>query len=138
MGMNDSISTAVRKDAPAIFLEDTLRTAIHRMTETRSSSLVVKNGLEVVGIVSITDLITSVANNQDLDGTGISRFMTSCRLTDKGATQSPCIQVAENETVKTALMIMEKAGVHNLLVADANGQTIGMASAGDLLKLAIS
>jgi CBS domain-containing protein len=138
MGLKDTISSAVLRNAPTVSLEESLRTAIHKMVETGSSALAVRADSNLVGIVSITDLVTSAANDRNLDETRVSRFMTSCRLTDKGATQDPCIQVNEDETVGTALAVMEKAGVHNLLVSGGNGETIGMISAQGLLKLAIS
>jgi CBS domain-containing protein len=138
MGMNDTISAAIRKEAPTVSLDDSLRTAIQRLTTLRGDGLVVKADGHVVGIVTTLDLMRSIVNDADLDESRVSQYMTACQLIDKRATKVPCVQVDENETVRMALSVMDEAGVHNMLVSGNGGEAIGLVSAQDLLKLAIS
>jgi CBS domain-containing protein len=138
MGMNDTISAAIRKEAPAVGLDDTLRTAIQRLTETDSDGLMVSVDGHVAGVITTFDLMRSIVNNADLDQTRVSQFMTACQLIDRRATKTPCVQVDENESVRMALAVMDEAGVHNMLVSGSTGQAMGLVSARDLLRLAIS
>jgi CBS domain-containing protein len=138
MGMNDTIGAAVQKNGPTVSLDDSLRTAIRKLAETRATGLVVKADGRVMGIITSRDLMRSVVNKADLDATKVSQFMTACELIDKKATKSPCVQVDENESVAMALAVMDEAGVHNLLVSGSTGEAIGMVSAQELLKLAAS
>lgn len=138
MGMNETISSAVEKNGPTVSLDDSLRTAIATMAEASATGLVVKAGDQVVGIITTLDLMRSVVNKADLDGTKVSQFMTACELIGTKAIKSPCVQVDENESVAVALEVLDQAGVHNLLVSGGSGNAIGMISAQDLLKLAIS
>lgn len=138
MGLTATIGVAVKKDAPAVSLDDTLRTAIQKMTSTGCSALVVKSGADLVGVVSEMDLLDSIVRHDDLDATRVARFMTPCEIISSKAAVSPCVQLDENEKVQDALATMHKAGTHHLLVAGAGSKPIGMISVADLLKLAIS
>ncbi|MEW6500618.1 MAG: cyclic nucleotide-binding/CBS domain-containing protein [Thermodesulfobacteriota bacterium] len=138
MGLTATIGAAVKKDAPAVSLDDTLRAAIRKMTAAGCSALVVRSGAELVGVVTEMDLLDSIVRHDDLDGTRVSRFMTSCELITGKAACSPCVQLDENEPVQNALATMHKAGTHHLLVAGADNKAIGMISVADLLRLAIA
>lgn len=138
MGFNDSISAAIQKDTPAVGLEDSLRTAVRKMSDAGASAIIVQSGAELVGIVTVMDLMNSVCRNDDLDGTKVTSFMTACELITRVVARVPCIQLDEDESVKNALDIMNEAGVHDLLVSGGpQGKAIGMVSAADLLKIAV-
>lgn len=138
MGFADTIGSIIQKDSLAIEITDSLRAAIQKMTTANASGLIVKSGGELVGIVTVMDLMTSVAANDDLDTTTVSQFMTACELITDKTVKTPCVQLDEGQSVKDALAIMNEAGVHNLLVSGDNNEAIGMVSALSLLKLAIS
>ena len=138
MALTATIGAAVNREAPAVSLDDTLRTAIRQMTVARCSALMVKSGDEVVGVVTEMDLLEGLVRHDDLDATRVARFMTSCELITGRAACSPCVQLDENELVQDALATMHKAGMHHLLVAGDGNQALGMVSVADLLKLAIA
>lgn len=138
MGLTATIGVAVKKDAPAVSLDDSLRAAIQKMTAAGCSALVVKSGAELVGVVSEMDLLNSIVHHDNLDATKVARFMTPCEIISAKAAASPCVQLDENEKVQDALATMHNAGTHHLLVAGAGNKPIGMISVADLLKLAIS
>ena len=137
MGMNDPISPAVRGEFPSIGMQDSLRTAILRMSEKNTSALIVKHEEEVVGIVTDMDLMYGIVEGKDMDGPTAS-FMTACELITEKPTTSPCVQLHEGESVKNALEVMNTAGVHNLLVSCDMGMGTCMVTIRDLLKLAVS
>lgn len=138
MGLNDSISMAIINDKPTIAMEDSLRTAINKMVENKSTALAVKSGDELVGIVTEMDLMDCMSRNEDLDQTKANYCMTACELITQERTQTPCIQLAEDESVKFGLNLMAHAGVHHLLISGADDKAVGIVSSIDLLKVAIS
>ena len=138
MGFNDAIGAGVQKDAPFVGRSDSLRTVIKKMTDAKVTGLIVKSGTDVVGIITVRDVMNSVANNKDLDDTKVSDFMTSCELITDKSIKTPCVQLDEGQNVKDAIAIMNEAGVRNLLVTGDDNKAIGTISALTLLKMAIS
>ena len=138
MALHDTIKTAVNWHAESVDAGDSLRTTIRKMVDSKVSALVVKSGGEVAGVVTDMDLMRCVVQKKNLDTEKASRFMTACELiTAKGSEKTPCVQLDESESVENALMIMDTAGVHNLLVDGENHQA-GMVSIRDLLQFVIS
>lgn len=138
MALHDEIKTAVNWQAASVDAEDSLRTVIQKMVDSKVSALVVKSGGTIAGVVTDMDLMRCVVQKKDLDTEKASKFMTACELiTAEGAKKSPCAQLYETESVENALMIMDAAGVHNLLVSGDNQQA-GMVSIRDLLRFVIS
>jgi CBS domain-containing protein len=139
MSFTDFISAAIKKDIPTIKLDDTLRTAIEKMVEARTTALMVEAGGEFVGIVTDMDIMKSISDNDDPDQTRVAKFMTACELiTSKRTHQTPCVQLDETETVKMACGVMQLAGLHNILVTGKDDKPVGFVSSADLFKLAIS
>jgi CBS domain-containing protein len=139
MALTDFISTAIKKDIPTIKLDDTLRTAIEKMVSAGTSAIMVVSGGEFVGIVTDMDVMKSISDNEDLDQTRVSKFMTACELiTTKRTQQTPCVQLDETETVKMACGVMQLAGLHNILVTGKDDKPVGFVSTADLLKLALA
>lgn len=139
MGINESISAAVQRDVPFVGQDESLRSAIVKMADSAESAIIVKNGEDLVGVVTDMDLMSSVVDGDDLDSTPVARFMTACELITKKAAKIPCVQLDEGESIKNALDIMYEAGVHHLLVSGgSDDEVIGMVSAKSLLKIAAS
>jgi CBS domain-containing protein len=133
MSLNDPISVAMKKDTPAVAVDDTLRTVIKKMSDNGVTSLLVKSGKDLVGIVTEMDVMTSIVNKGDPDAVKVSGLMTACELITAQPATSPCVQLDEGETMMNALAIMREAGVRNLVVAD--GDTVkGIISARDILS----
>ena len=97
----------------------------------------VKMGEEVIGVLTDSDLMMCVDRSEDLDLTKASRCMTPCEMITGERSKSPCVQIDSTQTVKTALGVLNLAGVHHLLVTGEDDR-IGLVSIVDLLKLAIS
>ena len=134
MGLQDEIKTAVNWQAASVDAEDSLRTVIQKMVDSKVSALVVKSGETVSGVVTDMDLMRCVVEKMDLDEEKATNFMTACELiTAEGSKKSPCAQLYESESVENALMIMDAAGVHHLLVS-GDDQKAGMVSIPDLLR----
>ena len=138
MALHDAIKTAVNWRAASVDAEDSLRTVIQKMVDSKVSALVVKSGGSIIGVITDMDLMRSVVQKRDLDSEKAAAFMTVCEIiTAQGSKKTPCVQLDETESVENALMIMDTAGVHNLLVAGENQQA-GMVSIRDLLRFVVS
>jgi len=118
-------------------VEDNLQTAVRKMTTAAVTALIVESGGELVGIVTDMDIMHSVAASRNPTELKVADFMTACELITREGAKTPCIQLDEDQSIKSALEIMDEAGVHNLLVSGADGKVAGMVSASDLLKVAV-
>lgn len=138
MSLKDSISKAIKKDTPAVTLEDSLEIAIRKMVDGGCSALAVKSGNELIGIVTDMDIMESIRRNGLTGGVNVADFMVKCELLSQKGTKSPCVQLDEDESVENALKLMAGAGVHHLLVSGANNKAMGIVSSQALLKLVLS
>lgn len=138
MGMKDEIKNAVNWNAPAVDAAESMRTAIRKMAANHASALAVTSDGKVVGVLTDMDLMMAVDGNNDLDATRAAGCMTACELLQGQAVKSPCAQLDSSQTVENALGVMNKAGVHHLVISDPEKDRIGVVSIVDLLKQAIS
>lgn len=137
MGLNTEIKNAVNWEAPAVAMDDSLRIVIQKMVDSKRSSVLVKTGDDVVGIVTDMDILGSIARYDDLDGTKVSGFMTGCELILGSAVKSPCVQLDSEQSVGDAIGVMNAAGVHHLVVSGDKETCTGVVSVLDLLEMAI-
>ncbi len=130
-----SISEAIVRDYPAIRREDTLGTAIKLMAQNNSSALVVEEEVGLIGLVTITDVMHSLAHGHDPHSTTIGSFMTQCDLISEQPTRNPCVQLDEHQDALSALKVMYEAGVHHLVVSGEDGRPAGIVSSLEIVRL---
>ena len=135
MGLDAEIKSVVNWDAPSVDINESLQKVIQHMVDYNTSALVVKMNDEVVGIVSDMDVMDCIINDKDQDAIKTSECMSACELIKDVGVKTPCAQLHESESAKSALMVMSSAGVHHLLIAGE--KKAGLVSVKDLLKLAI-
>ena len=138
--MSDSktIRSAVKRKLPAIGIDDTLETAFKTMAQFSTSALVVKVGEKLTGVVTITDIMYSLSNEDDIHETKVSSFMTECEFISNKAIRNPCVQLDEDEDAISAIKVMYEAGVNHLLVSGSKGEPVGMVSSMEIIKLLAS
>jgi CBS domain-containing protein len=129
------VKQAVKRKFPTIDIDDSLETAMQRMTENNVSVLAVKVGEELVGIATVWDVLNGLANNYERKTTSISTFMTKCEFNTDHSTKNSCIQLDEDEDAISAIKVMYEAGVNHLLVTGERGKPVGIVSSLDLVKL---
>jgi CBS domain-containing protein len=129
------IRQAIKRKFPAIGLDDSLATAIDTMTKADVSVLAVKSGEDIIGLVTATDIMFSLVNEDDNRQTKISSFMTQCEADVSKPTRNPCLQLDENEDALSAAKLMYNTGLNHLLVSGNNGEIVGIISSMDLIKL---
>lgn len=138
INQNTTIRSAVRRKYPAVAIDESLAAAMKIMSEANSSALVVKVGEELVGVVTIADIMHCLTTDNDFKETKISSFMTKCEFISPKGTRNPCAQLDENEDVMSAIKVMYEAGVNHLLVSGSKGEPVGMVSSLDIIKLLAS
>jgi CBS domain-containing protein len=129
------VKQAIKRKFPTIDIDDSLETAIERMAESNVSVLAAKVGEELIGIVTVWDVLNGLANNFDRKATSISTFMTKCDFNTDHSTKNSCIQLDEDEDVISAIKVMYEAGVNHLLVTGERGKPVGIVSSLELIKL---
>jgi len=130
-----TIRQAIKRKFPKIDMDDNLETALKMMTEANVSVLAVKDGEELIGLITVSDVMFSLAHEDDFKETKISSFMTKCEFDTTGETKNPCIQLDEDEDALSAVKLMYEAGVNNLLISGVNGKAVGIVSSLELVKL---
>jgi predicted transcriptional regulator len=132
---NKTIKMAINRKFPKINYEDNLETAIKTMTAHDVSVLAVKAGEELVGLVTVSDVMSCLAEGHGLQETKLSEFMTTCEFDISKETRNPCLQLDEEQDALSAVKVMHEAGVNHLLVSGADNKAVGIVSSLDLVKL---
>lgn len=132
------VKQAITRKFPAIASNESVERAIQIMAEANASVLAVKSGDELTGMITVSDVLQSLANDYDLKKTEVSTFMTECRIDKKDSKQHPCIQLDENQDVISAIKVMYDGAINHLLVTGENNKPLGIVSSMDLVKLIAS
>lgn len=135
MTENKVIRQAIQRTFPTVGINDSLADAVDKMTVANASVLAVKIGEEVVGLVTIADVMYGLSKEKSGLETKISSFMTSCDFDVSKQTRNPCLQLDEDEDALSAVKLMYDAGVNHLLVSGFNGEIVGIISSLELIKL---
>jgi CBS domain-containing protein len=138
--MADSLKVkqAIKRKFPIVDVDDSLQKAILLMAEANVSVLAVKVGEELIGVVTVSDIMHGLANDYDLNATRISTFMTKCEFHTDTSTKHSCIQLDEDQDVFAAIKVMYEAGVSHLLVTGEKNVPMGIVSSLELVKLVAS
>jgi len=135
MSETKTIKEAIKRKYPAIEYEDTLAVAMRTMTEHNASAIVVKQGDELIGIVTITDVIGCLAEDQAPDSTLVSSFMTECELISEAGAANPCVQLDVHQDAMSAVKVMHEAGVNHLIASGDEGEPVGIITSLELVRM---
>ena len=129
------VKQAIKRKFPVIDIDDSLGMAIKTMAQDDASVLVVKGNEDLIGIVTVSDVMHGLANGYDLEKTKISTFMTECSVDSKSSTRKSCVQLDEDQDVMSAIRVMYEGGINHLLVSGEKNEPIGIVSSLELVKL---
>ena len=135
MTRNKTIKNALRQDFPAVKINDSLETALKIMARGNVTALLVKLDEEVVGIITISDIMYSLAEEDDPQQITVSSFMTKCELITTKTVKSPCVQLDEDEDILAAIKVMNEAGVNHVLVSRSGGKPVGVVSSLEIIQV---
>lgn len=130
-----TVKQAIKRKFPVIDIDDSLGMAIKTMAQDDASVLVVKVNEDLIGIVTVADVMHGLANGYDLEKTKISTFMTECNVDSKSSTRKPCVQLDEDQDVMSAIRVMYEGGINHLLVSGEKNEPLGIVSSLELVKL---
>jgi CBS domain-containing protein len=114
----------VDRDPPTVDYGATLEDVIRVMLRKGRTGIVVREGGEVIGVITSTDVTRIIVQGKDPSKVKVREFMTACTLVG----QNPCIQIKEDGFVIDALRLMLIGGVSRVLVVDFKGDFIGTIS----------
>jgi len=132
------VKQAIKRKFPVIERNENLGAAINLMAQADASVLVVKAEEELIGILTVSDVMHGLANDYDLEQTKISSFMTECTVDGKNVRGKSCIQLDEDMDVMSAIRVMYEGGINHLLVTGVQNQPLGVVSNLELIKLMAS
>ncbi len=135
MAMNRTIKEAITRKFPVIDTEDNLLTAAGLMKKENVAVLAVKVGEELIGLLTVKDMLYSLSNDEELAETRVADAMTPCEFNTTEETRNPCIQLDEDEDILSAVKLMYDAGVNHLLVTGTGGQAVGIVSGLEIIKI---
>jgi CBS domain-containing protein len=132
------VKYAIKRKFPVIDIDDTLEQAITLMASSNVSVLAVKVKEELIGLVTVTDVMHGLAKKYPPKETKISTFMTKCEFSTQHSTKNACFQLDEDEDVLSAIKLMLEAGVNHVLVTGEKHKPLGIVSSLELVKLTAS
>jgi predicted transcriptional regulator len=132
------VKQAIKRKFPVIESNESIQAAINLMAEADVSVLAVEADKELIGMITVTDVMQGIANDYDLQKTKISIFMTECRIDKKISTARTCIQLDEDQDVISAVKVMYEGGINHLLVTGEKNKPLGIVSSLELVKLIAS
>jgi CBS domain-containing protein len=132
------VKQAITRKFPTIESNESMESVINLMAEANVSVLAVKTDDELAGMVTVSDVMQSLANNYDLKETKVSTFMTECKIDRKNSKIQSCIQLDEDQDVISAIKVMYEGGINHLLVTGEKNKPLGIVSSLDLVKLIAS
>jgi predicted transcriptional regulator len=132
------VKQAIKRKFPVIESNESIQAAINLMAEANVSVLAVEAHKELIGMITVSDVMQGIANDYDLQKTKISIFMTECRIDNKISTAGTCIQLDEDQDVISAIKVMYEGGINHLLVTGEKNKPLGIVSSLELVKLIAS
>ncbi len=116
-----TIGQLMHKDLSVVAEDTTIKQAAGQMYDQRIGSLLVKKGDDFSGIVTETDVVRAVAEQDDVAAMSVVHIMSS-----------PILTVEKKLSPHYARDLMANKRIRHLAVSD-NGKIVGILSARDLL-----
>jgi len=151
MEFNDKIKDHMKTDITYTTVEERLANVIFKMSKAETDIAIVKSKENIVGVITASDIYSALvkevfAKNAEktkdsteiedmkvidiMRGPPAEKFMTACQL----GGSNPCIQAYEDTTIKDAIRIMERSGLHHLLIMDDKNNLVGTISSTDIIR----
>ena len=116
-----TVGQLMSSDLSVITEDRTVKQAAGQMQDQRIGSLLVKNGNDFSGIITETDVVRAVAEQDDAAGTSVAHVMSS-----------PILTVEKKLSPHYARELMADKRIRHLAVTE-EGKIVGIISARDLL-----
>ncbi len=145
MEFTDKIKQHMNPDIVYAMEDDRLSDVILRMSDAETDLAVVKTNDAIAGVITETDifytLVKKVFTNTSKPTENISvvdvipdplakQAMSSCQTHG----WHPCVDTFEDDTIENAIRIMQRSGLHHLVVFNKNNKLVGTLSSHDIIK----
>jgi len=151
MEFNDKIKNHMKTDIIYADVEERLASVIFKMSQGESDIAVVKSKEDIVGVITASDIYSALVKEvfseevkkaanaaeikdmkviEIMKGPPVKKFMSACQI----GGSNPCVQAYEDTTIKDAIRIMERSGLHHLLVLDDKSNLVGTISSDDIIR----
>ena len=124
--------------------DEPLTDVIFKMSDEGTDLAVVRTNETIIGVITETDifyaLVTKVFTQKSKTPENVSvqdvmrepsakQVMESCETYGS----HPCVDTFEDDTIENAIRIMQRSGLHHLLVFDKNNKLVGTLSSHDII-----
>jgi CBS domain-containing protein len=145
MEFTDTIKQHMKRDIVYTTEDERLADVIFKMSNAETDIAVVKFKDDIVGVITETDIYFALVKEvfseisrviEDIHVIDIMRgphakmVMASCDPLGV----HPCIDTFEEDTIENAIRIMQRSGLHHLLVLDKKNKLVGTLSSHDIIK----
>ena len=145
MEFTDTIKQHMKRDIVYTTEDERLADVIFKMSNAETDIAVVKFKDDIVGVITETDIYFALVKEIFPE---VSRVMKDMHVVDimrgpraKEVMAScdplgwhPCIDTFEDDTIENAIRIMQRSGLHHLLVLDKKNKLVGTLSSHDIIK----
>ncbi|HWR27002.1 MAG TPA: CBS domain-containing protein [Candidatus Thermoplasmatota archaeon] len=145
MKFTDTIKQHMKREIVYTTEDERLADVIFKMANAGTDIAVVKFKDDIVGVITETDIYFALVKEvfsevslviEDahvidiLRGPHTKEVMASCDPLG----WHPCIDTFEDDTMENAIRIMQRSGLHHLLVLDKKNKLVGTLSSHDIIK----
>lgn len=145
MKFTDSIKLHMNRDIVYTTEDEQLVDVLFRMSNAGTDIAVVRFNENIVGVITETDIYAALVKDvfpkitqvvEDLhvidamQGPAAKQVMVSCEAHGR----HPCVDTFEDDTIENAIRIMQRSGLHHLLVLDKNNKLVGTLSSHEIIK----
>lgn len=150
MEFKDKISNYMNRSIVYTTESERLADVIFKMSRAKTDLAIVKSKDELKGIITETDIYYALVNEvfpqsikktegKDINDIRIIDLMRGpLTQTVMASCESygwhPCVDVFEDDPLENAILVIQRSGVHHLLVLDKNNNLVGTLSSGDIIK----
>ena len=145
MKFTNTIKQHMKRDIVYTTEDERLADVIFKMSNAETDIAVVKFKDDIVGVITETDIYFALVKEVFPEGSRViedihvldimrgpraKEVMTSC----DSLGWHPCIDTFEDDTIENAIRIMQKSGLHHLLVLNKKNKLVGTLSSHDIIK----
>jgi CBS domain-containing protein len=151
MWFSDTIKQHMRTDILHITEDERLADVVFKMSNAGADIAVVKSKNDIIGVITETDIYYALVKEvlpENVNGEKKMRTLDDVKIVDlmQGPSAKkvmascdsvgwhPCVDTFEDDTIENAIRIMQRSGLHHLLVLDKNNKLVGTLSSHEIIK----
>lgn len=145
------IKQHMKKDIVYTTEDERLADVVFKMSNAEVDIAIVKSKNDIVGVITETDIYYALVKEvlpENVNGEGKLRTFDDMKVIDlmrgppvKNVMTScdslgwhPCVDTFEDDTIENAIRIMQRSGLHHLLVLDKKNNLVGTLSSHEIIN----